>query len=181
MTEKVLSFQRGWGCFDTDTTIRKRLWYCLHAGNVSADDCTATTQQHLYTSVLLRDFSSFKHINIKVLYNTTSSGTPPTLFTNSLNCCHQENGSGVIKVELTDLSTSSFHKLPDWWTADLEHVQYCTSQALSHSFSFKLLYLDIVCYLLCLLLLILEKRDLIFVVLLCWYKKMTIKLWLIDW
>ena len=58
-----------------------------------------------------------------------------------------------------------------------------TSRALSHSFSFKLLYLYTVCYLLCLLLiwLILEKHNLIFVVLLCWYNKMTIKLWLIDW
>ena len=62
-------------------------------------------------------------------------------------------------------------------------VHVYTSRALSHSFSFKLLYLYTVCYLLCLLLiwLILEKHNLIFVVLLCWYNKMTIKLWLIDW
>ena len=44
----------------------------------------------------------------------------------------------------------------------------------NHSFSFKLLH--IVCYLLGLLLLILEKPNLIFDVLLCWYNKMTIKL-----
>ena len=42
-------------------------------------------------------------------------------------------------------------------------------------------YIYILCIIYCLLLLILEKRNFIFVVLDFWYNKMTIKLWLIDW
>ena len=109
-----------------------------------------------------------------------SSG-PTNLSTHSLNCCHPENGSGVKKVELTDLSTASFHKLLDCWTADLEHVHWCASWAPSHSFSFKLLYLYIECYLFWLCYWSQRNVNSLLLYYLWWYSKITIKLWLIDW